>query len=98
MKKVALAKVKDRLSRYLREAGKEQIVITKHGKPAGVLIGFESEDDWFEYRLENDPRFLKRIEKARASIRAGKGVPWDEVEAEDDKRTKPSRARRKRRR
>jgi len=97
MKKVALAKVKDQFSSYLREAGKEQIVITKHGKPAGVLIGFESEDDWFEYRLENDPRFLKRIEKARASIRAGKGVPWDEVEAEDDKRTKPSRARRKRR-
>ena len=98
MKKIALAKVKDRLSRYLREAGKEQIVITKHGKPAGVLIGFESEDDWFEYRLENDPRFLKRIEKARASIRAGKGIPWDEVEAEEERGTKPSRARRKRRR
>ncbi|MFH1730082.1 MAG: type II toxin-antitoxin system Phd/YefM family antitoxin [Planctomycetota bacterium] len=97
MKKVALAKVKDHLSSYLREAGKEQIVITRHGKPAGVLIGFESEDDWFEYRLENDPRFLKRIEKARASIRAGKGIPLDEVEAEDDKETKPSRARRKRR-
>jgi hypothetical protein len=26
-------------------------VITRHGKPAGVLIGFSSEDDWFEYRL-----------------------------------------------
>jgi len=49
-------------------------------------------------RLENDPRFLKRIAKARASLRAGKGIPWDEVEAEDAKRTKPSRARRKLRR
>jgi hypothetical protein len=29
----------------------------RHGKPAGVLIGFESEQDWFEHRLENDPRF-----------------------------------------
>ena len=97
MKEVALAKVKDQLSRFLREAGKEQIVITKHGRPAGVLIGFETEDDWFEYRLENDPRFLKRIAEARASIAAGKGIPWDEIEAEDDKRTKPSRARRKKR-
>lgn len=46
--------------------------------------------------LENDPRFLKRIEKARASIRAGKGIPWDEIEDEDDKGTKPSRGRPKR--
>jgi len=98
MKKVALAKVKDQFSSYLREAGREQIVITKHGRPAGVLIGFETEDDWFEYRLEHDPRFLKRIAEARASIRAGKGVPWAEVEAEDDKQTKkPPDARRKRR-
>ncbi|MBV8210147.1 MAG: hypothetical protein JO133_08815 [Burkholderiaceae bacterium] len=36
-------------------------MITRHGKPAGVLIGFESEDDWFECRLQHDPRFLRRI-------------------------------------
>ncbi len=74
MKKVALSNVKDDLSKFLRLAEKEVIVITRHGKPAGVLIGFESEDDWFEYRLENDPRFLKRVELARASLRAGKGI------------------------
>jgi PHD/YefM family antitoxin component YafN of YafNO toxin-antitoxin module len=54
-------------------------VITRHGKPAGVLIGFESEDDWFEYRLENDSRFLERVEKARKSLRAGRGVRLDEL-------------------
>ena len=79
MKKVALSTVKDDLSRFLRIAEKEQVVITRHGKPAGVLIGFNSEDDWFEYRLENDPRFLKRIEAARRSIRVGKGVPLEKV-------------------
>jgi prevent-host-death family protein len=79
MKKVALSTVKDDLSRFLRIAEKEQVIITRHGKPAGVLIGFNSEDDWFEYRLENDPRFLKRIEAARRSIRAGKGVPLEKV-------------------
>jgi prevent-host-death family protein len=82
MKEVPLSAVKDDLSRFLREAEKHEIVITRHGKPAGVLIGFESEDDWFEYRLENDPRFLRRIEKARASIRAGKGVRFEDVESE----------------
>ncbi|MDH4161346.1 MAG: type II toxin-antitoxin system Phd/YefM family antitoxin [Nitrospirota bacterium] len=74
MKKIALSEVKDDLSRYLRAAEKEEIVITRHGKPAGVLIGFESEEDWFDYRLENDPRFLSRIQQARNSIKAGKGI------------------------
>lgn len=80
MKEVPLSEVKDDLSRFLREAETQEIVITRHGKPAGVLIGFESEDDWFEYRLENDPRFLQRIERARQSVRAGRGVKLENVE------------------
>lgn len=79
MKKVALSEVKDDLSRFLRLAEKEEVLITRHGKPAGVLIGFESEDDWFDYRLENDPRFLARVEAARANVRAGKGVKLEDV-------------------
>jgi len=79
MKKVALSEMKDDLSRFLRLSEKEEILITRHGKPAGVLIGFESEDDWFDYRLENDPRFLKRIETARKSLRAGKGIRIEDV-------------------
>ena len=74
MKEIALSQVKDDLSKYLRLAEKENIVITRHGKPAGVLIGFESEDEWFDYRLEHDLRFLQRVEKARRSLRAGRGV------------------------
>lgn len=79
MREVPLAEIKDDLSRYLREAAKGEIVITRHGRPAGVLIGFESEDDWFDYRLENDPRFLQRIERARESLRAGRGVKLENV-------------------
>src|SRR5262249_10569110 len=74
MKEVPLSEIKDDLSRFLREAETQEIVITRHGKPAGVLIGFESEEDWFEYRLEHDPRFLRRIEQARSSLRAGRGI------------------------
>src|SRR5947207_12727467 len=33
MKKVALSEVKDDLSKYLRRAEKEGIIITRHGKP-----------------------------------------------------------------
>ncbi|OYV94032.1 MAG: prevent-host-death protein [Planctomycetia bacterium 21-64-5] len=73
MKKVALSEIKDDLSKYIRLAETEEIVITRHGKPAGVLAGFSSDDDWLEYQLENDPRFLDRIERARRSLRGGKG-------------------------
>lgn len=79
MKEVPLSGVKDDLSRFLREAETREIVITRRGKPAGVLIGFETEDDWFDYRLENDPRFLRRIEQARQSVRAGRVVKLEDV-------------------
>ena len=82
MREVPLSEVKDDLSRYLRLAEKEGIVITRHGQAAGVLIGFASEDDWFDYRLENDPRFLSRIAAARASLRAGRGVLLEKLEEE----------------
>ena len=40
---VPLSEVRNDLSRFLREAEKQNIVITRHGKPVGALIGFESE-------------------------------------------------------
>jgi prevent-host-death family protein len=81
-KEVALSEIKDDLSRYLREAETQEIVITRHGKPAGVLIGFETEDDWFEYRLQNNPRFLQRIEQARESLLAGRGPKLEDIDVE----------------
>jgi prevent-host-death family protein len=80
VKEVPLSEIKDDLSRFLREAETQEIIITRHGKPAGVLIGFESEDDWFEYRLENDPRFLQRIDQARQSLRMGRGVKIEDLD------------------
>ena len=82
MKEVPLSEIKDDLSRFLREAENQEIVITRHGKPAGLLIGFESEEDWFEYRLENDPRFLRHIERARHSLQAGCGIKLEDLETE----------------
>jgi prevent-host-death family protein len=79
VKEVPLSEVKDDLSRLLREAEIQDVVITRHGKPAGVLIGFKSEDDWFDYRLENVPRFLQRVEQARGSIRKGRGVKLEDL-------------------
>lgn len=79
IKEVPLSEIKDDLSRFLHEAERQEIVIIRHGKPAGVLIGFESEDDWFEYKLENDPRFLRRIEQARKSLKAGRATRLEDM-------------------
>jgi prevent-host-death family protein len=79
MRTIALSEIKDQLSKFLRLVEKEEIVILRHGKPAGVLVGFKTEDDWFDYRLENDPRFLQRIASARQSLRAGKGIRIEDV-------------------
>ena len=62
VKRVPLSEIEHDLLRFLREAEGEEIVITRNGKPAGMLIGFRSGADWFDYQLENDPRFLRRIE------------------------------------
>ena len=79
VRQVALAEVKDGLSRFLRLADSEEILITRHGKPAGVLIGFETEDDWFDYRLEHHPEFLRRVAAAREAVKAGRGVRLEDL-------------------
>jgi prevent-host-death family protein len=71
--------MKDDFSRYLKLAADEEIVITRHGRAAGVLIGFETKEDWFEYRLEHHPEFLRQIEEARAAIREGKGTKLEDL-------------------
>lgn len=79
MKQVKLSEVKDRFSEYLRMAEDEEIIVTRHGKPAGLLVGFATEDDWIDYRLEHDPRFVRRIAEARESLREGKGIRIEDL-------------------
>ena len=74
MKKIPLSEIKDDLSKYLRLAAGGEILITRHGRAAGVLIGFESDEDWFDYRLEHHPEFLRRVEEALHQLSFGRGT------------------------
>lgn len=74
MKTHTMSDAKNDICRIIREAEKEAVVITRHGKPAAVVIGFHDEDDWFDYKLEHDEDFLRRIAKARKEIRKGQYV------------------------
>jgi PHD/YefM family antitoxin component YafN of YafNO toxin-antitoxin module len=55
----------DDISCLLGMDGKEAIIITRHGVPAGILIGFEDPEDWWEELLPRDPRFRERVAQAR---------------------------------
>ncbi len=72
MKTMPLTKAKDDLSGVIRDAQTEEVLITRHGRPAAIVIGFADEDDWIEYRLLHDEGFLASIARAREDIRNGR--------------------------
>ena len=86
MKTHTITDAKNGISTIIREAEKEEVLITRYGKPAAVVIGFHDDDDWFvpisissqrsgfDYRLEHDATFLSGIATAREEIRRGKFV------------------------
>jgi len=60
-------------------AEKEDIIITRHGVPAGILIGFEDPEAWWEELLLRDPRFKARVAQARSSLRDGQGISIEQL-------------------
>ncbi len=72
MTKIPVARVKDNFSKILKRARKEDVVVTVHGRPAAVIIGFEDEDDWLEYRLLADEKFLARVAESRSQYKEGR--------------------------
>ena len=72
MTQVPLQKVQQDLSRYVQDSADEDVVITRDGRPAAVIVGIKDDDDWFDYNLEKDERFLARIEQSRRQAREGK--------------------------
>jgi len=76
---VPLSKVKDNFSEFIKKAGKEEVIVTIHGRPAAAIIGFEDEKDWLEYRLLKDEKFLARISESRQQYNEGKYKTLEEV-------------------
>ena len=72
MTKIPVATVKDNLSKILRRAAEEDVVVTVHGRPAAIILGFKDEDDWLEYRLLADEKFLARVAESRPQYKRGR--------------------------
>jgi len=48
-------------------------------KMIAVIVGFEDEDDWLEYRLLKDEKFLSRIAESRRQYKEGKYKTLEEL-------------------
>jgi prevent-host-death family protein len=95
MRIAPLADVKARLSAYLEQAKTEgPIVITRNGKAVAVLVAPRDADDLESLILARSPRFQALLDKARQSIRAGRGLSqkdfWKTVAQRNKKRGKAS--------
>jgi PHD/YefM family antitoxin component YafN of YafNO toxin-antitoxin module len=62
MKIASVKEVKDRLSQFLKTAEKEDVVITKNGRPSAVIHHL-GDDEIEDYLLEHDPKFRAKIDK-----------------------------------
>jgi prevent-host-death family protein len=59
---------------------RHEVVITRHGKPAAVIIDLEQYLEMQQALEEfSQPRFLASLREAKEEIEAGQGVPATEV-------------------
>lgn len=82
---LSLADIKNRLSEVVERVGREhgRVVITKHGKPAAVLLSVD-ELEALEETLEimSDPELMDQIRRAQVDVEAGRTVPLSREEAQ----------------
>jgi prevent-host-death family protein len=70
MKIVPLNEVKNRFSTYLELSKREDIVVTKNGRPVAILHAV-TDEDLEDYLFESNPRFIARIEALRREFQRG---------------------------
>jgi prevent-host-death family protein len=79
-----LADVKNRLSEVVDRLEREhgRVVITKHGRPAAVVMSVEDLEG-LEETLDvlSDPKLMRRVRKAQAEIETGKTEELSKEEA-----------------
>lgn len=69
--------LKNKTSEILKLAEKEEVVVTSRGKPTAIIKGV-SEEDFEDYLLENNPKFLTALEKAKEEYLKFGGMGIDE--------------------
>jgi prevent-host-death family protein len=85
MKIASVADVKARFSAFLKASKRGPVVVTRNGKPAGILLSIDDEDEIERLTLAYSPKFQKMLRLARQQIREGRGIRHEDFwrEAED---------------
>lgn len=78
MKHATLSELTEDARGLIERAKSDQFIIMDKGRPIGVVVGFESEEDWEDYFFEHDPIFLAKIAKSRTDYKAGRYVTLEE--------------------
>jgi prevent-host-death family protein len=86
MKIVSVADAKAKLSAYLKESQEGPIIVTRNGKPVGVLLPVENEEDLERLIMAYSPRFQKIMGAAKQQILDTGGIQhgdfWEQIESE----------------
>ena len=64
MKTITVRDLQKKVRECVNAAQTDRVVITRHGKPAAVLVGVEG-TDWETVVLESNARFWRLIERRR---------------------------------
>jgi len=64
MKTVTVRDLQKKVKECVDDAQQDRVVVTRHGKPAAVLVRVEGED-WEDVVLQTDPNFWKLIRERR---------------------------------
>ncbi len=73
--------LRKRLSDILDKLPKEggELIVTQHGTPQAVLMDLDSYLELQEQMADSNPELIKEINDAIADVKAGNGVPADQV-------------------
>jgi len=85
MRMVSLRELKINPSKVLKSLGKQDVVITRRGKPAAALIPLD-EDTLDDFIIAHHPTLLKSLDAAREEYRKKGGVSHDEMRSMIKKR------------
>jgi len=77
MKTLPLAEAKAKLSRLIDQvaATDEQIVITRNGRPAAVLVSPDDYESWREtHAIRSDPELMAEIRRGLRALKRGSKI------------------------
>lgn len=79
MIKGPLATVKSELSGYMKKSARDDLLATRRGKPDAAPLCFADEDAAFDYHLEHDERFRKRMAESCEQARSGNSTRLEDL-------------------